>query len=89
MVFAGQSESWAKWIDHQVRAAGRATTLVRWNPLRRPPTAEALTSLLGAPGRILLVIDDWYERLGTERFEAWAEVLPRGAARRSATASPP
>ncbi|MDQ0406298.1 FxSxx-COOH system tetratricopeptide repeat protein [Streptomyces sp. NPDC000349] len=75
VVFAGQSESWAKWIDHQVRAAGRTTTLVRWNPLRRPPTADALTDLLGAPGRILLVIDDWYERLGTERFEAWAAVL--------------
>ncbi|MFF0538238.1 FxSxx-COOH system tetratricopeptide repeat protein [Streptomyces coelicoflavus] len=75
VVFAGQSESWAKWIDHQVRAAGRTTTLVRWNPLRRPPAAHALTDLLGAPGRILLVIDDWYERLGAERFEAWASVL--------------
>ncbi|TLS39512.1 tetratricopeptide repeat protein [Streptomyces montanus] len=75
VVFAGQSESWAKWIDHQVRAAGRATTLVRWNPLRRPPTATALTDLLSAPGRILLVIDDWYERLGHERFEAWADAL--------------
>jgi tetratricopeptide (TPR) repeat protein len=75
VVFAGQSESWAKWIDHQIRAAGRATTLVRWNPLRRPPTPEALTDLLSAPARILLVIDDWYERLGHGRFEAWAGVL--------------
>ncbi|MER7052297.1 MULTISPECIES: FxSxx-COOH system tetratricopeptide repeat protein [unclassified Streptomyces] len=75
VVFAGQSESWAKWIDHQIRAAGRTTTLVRWNPLRRPPAAHALTDLLGAPGRILLVIDDWYERLGPERFHAWAQVL--------------
>lgn len=75
VVFAGQSESWAKWIDHQIRAAGRATTLVRWNPLRRPPTPDSLTDLLSAPGRILLVIDDWYERLGHGRFEAWADVL--------------
>ncbi len=75
VVFAGQSESWAKWIDHQIRAAGRGTTLIRWNPLRRPPTAEAFTSLLSAPGRVLLVIDDWHERLGNERFEAWAEAL--------------
>ncbi|MFE0251828.1 FxSxx-COOH system tetratricopeptide repeat protein [Streptomyces sp. NPDC059010] len=75
VVFAGQSESWAKWIDHQIRAAGRGTTLIRWNPLRRPPTAEAFTDLLSAPGRVLLVIDDWHERLGNERFEAWAEAL--------------
>ncbi|GCB45986.1 FxSxx-COOH system tetratricopeptide repeat protein [Streptomyces sp. NL15-2K] len=74
VVFAGQSESWAKWIDHQVRAAGRATTLVRWNPLRRLPNGT-LSELLSAPDRILLVIDDWYERLGRTRFEAWAEVL--------------
>ncbi|WP_369391820.1 FxSxx-COOH system tetratricopeptide repeat protein [Streptomyces sp. CG1] len=75
VVFAGQSESWAKWIDHQIRAAGRSTTLIRWNPLRRPPSAEAFAELLSAPGRVLLVIDDWYERLGAERFDAWAEAL--------------
>ncbi|MGW2419989.1 FxSxx-COOH system tetratricopeptide repeat protein [Streptomyces sp. NPDC001709] len=75
VVFAGQSESWAKWIDHQIRAAGRGTTLVRWNPLRRPPSAEAFAELLSAPGRVLLVIDDWHERLGAERFDAWAEAL--------------
>src|SRR5205823_970556 len=55
--------------------AGRGTTLVRWNPLRRPPSAEAFADLLSAPGRVLLVIDDWHERLGTERFEVWAEAL--------------
>lgn len=77
VIFAGQSESWAKWIDHQIRAAGRATTLVRWNPLRRPATAEALGDLLGAPGRILLVIDDWHEQLDRDRFDAWAGVLAR------------
>ncbi len=81
VVFAGQSESWAKWIDHQIQRAGRPSTLVRWNPLRRPPTAASLTDLLTAPGRMLLVIDDWYEQLASPRFAAWArvlgEVLPR------------
>ncbi|MGH4035489.1 FxSxx-COOH system tetratricopeptide repeat protein [Actinomycetota bacterium Odt1-20B] len=75
VVFAGQSESWAAWIEHQIRGAGRATALVRWNPLERPPTPEALTDLLAAPGRVLLIIDDWYEKLGEERFQAWAAVL--------------
>ncbi|WP_255952196.1 FxSxx-COOH system tetratricopeptide repeat protein [Streptomyces odontomachi] len=75
VVFAGQSESWAKWIDHQIQRAGRPSALVRWNPLRRPPTPDGLTDLLAAPGRILLVIDDWYDQLGTPRFEAWAHVL--------------
>ncbi|MEV5984784.1 FxSxx-COOH system tetratricopeptide repeat protein [Streptomyces sp. NPDC052051] len=78
VVFAGQSESWARWIDHQIQAAGRATTLIRWNPLRRPPTVEALADLLSAPGRVLLLLDDWYERLGRERFTAWADVLRQG-----------
>ncbi|MCT9144865.1 FxSxx-COOH system tetratricopeptide repeat protein [Streptomyces violarus] len=77
VLFAGQSESWAKWIDHQVRSAGRATTLVRWNPLRRPATDEALRVLLSAPGKILLVIDDWHEQLDQDRFDAWAGVLAR------------
>ena len=81
VVFAGQSESWAKWIDHQIRRAGRPTALVRWNPLRRPPAAEGLTDLLTSPGRVLLLIDDWYDQLATPRFQSWArilrEVLPR------------
>ncbi|MFD8571726.1 FxSxx-COOH system tetratricopeptide repeat protein [Streptomyces sp. NPDC059639] len=75
VVFAGQSESWARWIEHQIKTAGRATALVRWDPLRRPPTPEALTDLLSSPGRLLLVIDDWYERLGKARFDAWATAL--------------
>ncbi|GHH81837.1 ATP-binding protein [Streptomyces sulfonofaciens] len=75
VVFAGQSESWAKWIDHQVRRAGRPSTLVRWNPLRRPAGTDGLTDLLAAPGRLLLVIDDWYDQLSTPRFQTWARIL--------------
>ncbi|MFJ8820620.1 FxSxx-COOH system tetratricopeptide repeat protein [Streptomyces sp. NPDC102467] len=75
VVFAGQSESWARWIESRISEAGGATALVRWNPLRRPPAPGAITDLLGGPGRVLIVIDDWFERLDTRRFEAWTEVV--------------
>ncbi|QKW09118.1 tetratricopeptide repeat protein [Streptomyces sp. NA04227] len=75
VVFAGQSESWAHWIAHQIRAAGGATALIRWNPLDRPHTGDALADLLRAPGKVLVVVDDWHERLGSERSRAWAAVL--------------
>lgn len=75
VVFAGQSESWARWIECRIKDVGGATALVRWNPLRSPPQPEALMDLLGGPGRVLIVIDDWFERLDVRRFEAWADVV--------------
>ncbi|MFI6346650.1 FxSxx-COOH system tetratricopeptide repeat protein [Streptomyces sp. NPDC050560] len=73
--FAGQSEAWARWIDHQLRSAGRASTAVRWNPLRRPQEGGGIGLLQGAPGQVLVVVDDWYEHLGTSGLDAWLDVL--------------
>ncbi|MFI8433180.1 FxSxx-COOH system tetratricopeptide repeat protein [Streptomyces sp. NPDC079020] len=75
VVFAGQSESWAKWVEEECETAGIATNLVRWDPLRKPPEGRALTDLLAAPGRVLLVLDDWYLRFDAGRYRAWADVL--------------
>ncbi|MFP1626646.1 FxSxx-COOH system tetratricopeptide repeat protein [Streptomyces sp. 5K101] len=75
VVFAGQSESWARWVEGELETAGFRTGLVRWDPLRRPPEDSALTDLLAAPGRVLLVLDDWYLRFDAGRYRAWADVL--------------
>lgn len=74
VLFAGQSESWAKWVEEECETAGIVTRLVRWDPLSRPPTAEALTGLL-AEERVLLLLDDWYLRFDAGRYRAWATVL--------------
>ncbi|MFJ6143507.1 FxSxx-COOH system tetratricopeptide repeat protein [Streptomyces anulatus] len=74
VLFAGQSESWAKWVEEECETAGIVTRLVRWDPLSRPPTAEALTGLL-AEERVLLLLDDWYLRFDAGRYRAWAAVL--------------
>ncbi|MEE1757251.1 FxSxx-COOH system tetratricopeptide repeat protein [Streptomyces sp. SP18CS02] len=75
VVFAAQSERWATWVEEELASAGFRTGLVRWDPLRRPPEGSALTELLAVPGRILLVLDDWYLRFDAGRYRAWADVL--------------
>lgn len=32
VLFAGQSESWAKWVEEECETAGIVTRLVRWDP---------------------------------------------------------
>ncbi|MDN3297949.1 FxSxx-COOH system tetratricopeptide repeat protein [Streptomyces ficellus] len=75
VVFAGQSERWAAWVEEELRTAGFGTRLVRWDPLRRPPEGSALTDLLAAPGCVLLMLDDWYLRFDSGRYRAWVDVL--------------
>ncbi|MFI1963880.1 FxSxx-COOH system tetratricopeptide repeat protein [Streptomyces pathocidini] len=75
IVFAGLSHSWAEWIADQLTTAGAATTLVRWDPVHRDPDTSALTGFLAGPGRVLLVLDDWYLRFDSGRAGAWGEVL--------------
>lgn len=75
VVFAGQSEPWAHWMARQLTEVGTAIALVRWNPARSTPTTDALTGMLTAPGRVLLVIDDWFERFDDGLRTAWADAL--------------
>jgi tetratricopeptide (TPR) repeat protein len=63
------------WIAHQVESAGRPTTLLRWEPPDGRPLGEALGTLLAAPGRVLLVLDDWYVPPGPHAGDIWREAL--------------
>lgn len=79
--YAGFNRPWATWIAYQLEQLGHRTTLLRWDPPVSMPLTEALRSLLDAPGRILLVLDDWYFNLGPRSDEEWIaalrEVVPK------------
>ncbi|MFE4668956.1 FxSxx-COOH system tetratricopeptide repeat protein [Streptomyces sp. NPDC056716] len=77
VVYAGQSWSWATWIEHRLAHAGVVPESVRWDPLRTAPAPERLTELLEKPGLVLLLIDDWFLRFDDTRRLAWASVLDR------------
>ncbi|WP_157968501.1 hypothetical protein [Streptomyces geranii] len=50
---------WAAWIAFQLDRSGQRTAMARLDrPLGASP-AEVLRGLLGEPGRIPLVLDDW------------------------------
>jgi tetratricopeptide (TPR) repeat protein len=72
---AGYSRPWAVWIAHQLEEMGRPTTLLRWDPPAGRPLAEALGGLRAAPGRVLIVLDDWYFALGPGGDAEWAAAL--------------
>ncbi|AEW96485.1 MULTISPECIES: FxSxx-COOH system tetratricopeptide repeat protein [Streptomycetaceae] len=78
--YAGYNRPWAAWIAHQLEQQGHGTALLRWDPPLGMALTEALANLLTAPGRVLLVLDDWYFQLGprtdTEWTQALADVVP-------------
>ncbi|MGR3872716.1 FxSxx-COOH system tetratricopeptide repeat protein [Streptomyces graminifolii] len=73
--YAGFNRPWATWIAHQLEQLGHVTTLLRWDPPRQTSLAEALRNLLEAPGRVLLVLDDWYFSLGPRTDAEWTQAL--------------
>jgi tetratricopeptide (TPR) repeat protein len=73
--YAGFNRPWATWIAHQLEQLGHRTTLLRWDPPLSLPLVEALENLLDIPGRVLLVLDDWYFSLGPRTDDEWAEAL--------------
>ncbi|MFI1939178.1 FxSxx-COOH system tetratricopeptide repeat protein [Streptomyces purpureus] len=72
---AGSSRPWAAWISHQLEQQGLSTSMLRWDPAVETTLVEALTGLLDGPGRVLLVLDDWYFGLGPRPAAEWAEAL--------------
>ncbi|MFF4116174.1 FxSxx-COOH system tetratricopeptide repeat protein [Streptomyces sp. NPDC001714] len=73
--YAGFNRPWATWIAHQLEQLGHETTLLRWDPPLRMSLTDALRNLLQAPGRVLLVLDDWYFSLGPRSDTEWTEAL--------------
>ncbi|UNO39962.1 FxSxx-COOH system tetratricopeptide repeat protein [Streptomyces sp. MST-110588] len=73
--YAGFNRPWAAWISHQLEQLGHGTTMLRWDPSANSPLTEELAGLLAAEGRLLMVLDDWYFRLGPKTHEEWTAAL--------------
>jgi tetratricopeptide (TPR) repeat protein len=73
--YAGFNRPWASWIAHQLRARGLEATMMRWDPRVDVPFESEFEKLLAAEGRILLVLDNWYFKLGPIPEEDWQRVL--------------
>jgi tetratricopeptide (TPR) repeat protein len=73
--FAGFNRAWAAWIGHRLERQGCRVTFQRWNPPVEVPLEDALNDLLLVEGRILVVLSDWYFKLGPRTDEAWNEAL--------------
>ena len=73
--YAGFNRPWATWIAYQLEQLGHRTTLLRWDPPVGVPLARALRGLLELPGRVLLVLDDWYFNLGPRSDDEWMAAL--------------
>ncbi|MCF3175522.1 tetratricopeptide repeat protein [Streptomyces sioyaensis] len=73
--YAGFTRPWAAWISHQLEQQGHGTTMLRWDPQADTALAQELSGLLAAEGRLLIVLDDWYFRLGPKTPEEWTAAL--------------
>ncbi|MDR3082018.1 MAG: toll/interleukin-1 receptor domain-containing protein, partial [Streptomyces sp.] len=73
--FAGANRPWAAWIGDRLERRGVHVTPLRWDPSPRISLEEALHDLLLAPGRVLLVLSEWYFQLGPRTREEWNAAL--------------
>ncbi|MFD7130874.1 FxSxx-COOH system tetratricopeptide repeat protein [Streptomyces sp. NPDC059894] len=73
--YAGPRWAWATWTAHQLRRHGCRTALLRWDPPPGVPLTHLLTEFLTAPGRVLLLLDDTFLRLGRRDDQEWEEAL--------------
>ena len=73
--YAGFTRPWAAWISHQLEQQGHGTTMLRWDPQADTALVAELSGLLAAEGRLLMVLDDWYFRLGPKTQDEWTAAL--------------
>jgi tetratricopeptide (TPR) repeat protein len=73
--FAGFNRAWAAWIGDRLERQGIRVAYQRWDAPAHIPLEEALNDLLLVEGRILVVLSDWYFKLGPHSEEAWNAAL--------------
>ncbi|MEV2194355.1 FxSxx-COOH system tetratricopeptide repeat protein [Streptomyces phaeochromogenes] len=73
--FAGYNRAWAAWIGHVLERHGQRVVYQRWEGPSEVPLAEQLRDLRLAPGRILIVVSEWYFQLGPRTYEEWNTAL--------------
>ncbi|MGW2638765.1 TIR domain-containing protein, partial [Streptomyces sp. NPDC001348] len=73
--FAGFNRAWAAWIGDRLERRGLRVVYLRWDAPPEVPLPELLRDLSLAEGRILILISEWYFKLGPRSFEEWNEAL--------------
>ncbi|HET9380638.1 MAG TPA: FxSxx-COOH system tetratricopeptide repeat protein [Streptomyces sp.] len=73
--FAGYHRAWAAWIGHRLERRGLRVVQQRWDPPADVPLVTLLRDLHLAVGRVLIVADDWYFRLGLRTEQEWNAAL--------------
>ncbi|MGP3969617.1 FxSxx-COOH system tetratricopeptide repeat protein [Streptomyces sp. 6N223] len=73
--FAGFNRAWAAWIGDRLERQGCRVAYQRWDPVVEFSLEEALNDLLLVEGHILVVLSDWYFKLGPRTPEEWNAAL--------------
>lgn len=73
--FAGFNRAWAAWIGDRLERRGVRVVFQRWDPPVETPLEESLRDLMLAPGRILVILSDWYFQLGPRSQAEWNKAL--------------
>ncbi|NJP47823.1 FxSxx-COOH system tetratricopeptide repeat protein [Actinacidiphila epipremni] len=73
--FTGHNRAWASWIAAVLERHGVTVVLQRWDVAAGTRVADGLRDLLLAPGRVLLLLGEWYFRLGARPVAEWDDAL--------------
>ncbi|NJP47828.1 FxSxx-COOH system tetratricopeptide repeat protein [Actinacidiphila epipremni] len=75
--FAGYNRAWASWIGSRLERYGVQVVLQRLDITPESSIEDAFNDLLLAEGRVLIVLSEWYFRLGPRTTEEWNAALRR------------
>ncbi|MET8944806.1 FxSxx-COOH system tetratricopeptide repeat protein [Streptomyces sp. NPDC004542] len=73
--FAGFNRAWAAWIGDRLERRGLRVVYLRWDAPPEVPLVDLLRDLGLAEGRILILVSEWYFKLGPRTFEEWNAAL--------------
>lgn len=73
--FAGFNRAWAAWIGDRLERRGMRVVYLRWDAPPEVPLTDLLRDLSLAEGRILILVSDWYFKLGPRTHEEWNTAL--------------
>ncbi|MFC4032480.1 FxSxx-COOH system tetratricopeptide repeat protein [Streptomyces polygonati] len=73
--FAGYNRAWASWIASRLEKHGQQVVLQRWDITPDSSVEQGLRDLLLSEGRVLIVLSEWYFRLGPRSRQEWNSAL--------------
>jgi tetratricopeptide (TPR) repeat protein len=73
--FAGYNRAWAAWIAHRLERHGHQVSMQRWDLNPGDTVEQGYSDLLLSEGRVLVVLSEWYFRLGNRSHDEWNAAL--------------